>query len=984
MLRASVQRRLVERFDKRVLVLRAPAGFGKTTSLSQAFVQNQLVRRGVDLWMTCESGDKDMSYLLDGLARSIGLEPTTVADVVAKVASYSPAHVCLIFDDVHEIPHESEGAGVILRLIEDLPANGSVLLATRHDPPVPLARLDAQGQVGWVDSADLTFDDAEVSRLADAAGVDPDELRRFGGWPALLALGSRTRDVSDFIHEEVLSWLTTDQRIALEATVALGAVDHRLLHHLAGVNSAVLADLPLMHQTDGWFVPHELWVEAVTALVPAERLLEAQATGIEFLLAEGETSRAIDACLRAGVPDRLELAVRGAISKRLASPIPEVSRWLAELRRADHGGPSIDHLAGLLAQYDDPTSTQTRLLFAKAAEGFRDLGDHDAEIASLVEVGYWHHIQRDVEGLFGVAARMVELTAQGVDGAVPYAAISEAFVALISGDPSAALTAVRRVRPEDVTPGFRAMADWVHAQALELSGFRSIDQADACGAHGASTAAFAMLGYSSRWRNGDIEELVDDWTWRSEPVDPRDVFLRSVWLGITDAAFGDLHGAQGHLDAARGMTGGAEQIEISLGLLEIAIAGEVGDADRRRSLLTDLLRRCPPRDANRISYNGAGGMITRELPEWTPYFESPNCGPLKRRDLELGAALRALDQGSLDGITSAPWPHNHGGLITALLLRGAAEFVSGAWAVGRPEAREAASWMARVIGPPARLMFREISDHDNPQVAAAAREIVARIPVPPRHRIVISVLGPASIVIDGRAISDPNWRRERVRSLLGYLTLRHRTTREAAIAALWPEADDSAGKRNLRSTLNLLHSVLEPGRTAGEAPFFIRSDGPALELCVGEHLMIDSWSFEQLLNEAERLESAGVPEVALESLLSALDLYRGEFLADAAYDDWSAGERDRIRSRFVRGSVRAAELLLAFDRADEALLVAGRTLDAEPWSEAAHRVVIASHLERGDHPAARRAMERCREALDDIGGPVEELTLMLDRRLGNT
>lgn len=129
-------------------------------------------------------------------------------------------------------------------------------MSTRRDPPVALARLDTQSRAGWVDPDDLRLDEHEVAELA-----------------------ARTRDVSDFLHEEVLSWLSRDQRSALEVSVAMGPVDSHLLLHLAGVTLDMLGDLPLIHKVDGWYVPHDLWIEAVGSLVPGERLDELRRRG---------------------------------------------------------------------------------------------------------------------------------------------------------------------------------------------------------------------------------------------------------------------------------------------------------------------------------------------------------------------------------------------------------------------------------------------------------------------------------------------------------------------------------------------------------------------------------------------------------------------------------------------------------------------------------------------------------------------------------
>jgi len=979
--RSELQRMLLDRFDRRVTVVSAGAGYGKTTALAVAVAQNRLSRRGIDLWLTCESDDKDTGNLLAGLAQAIGHDQTSTADIVAWTASQSPAQVCLVLDDAHKIPAGSDGAHLVTELVDSLPLNGHVLMATRGAPSIPLARLDAQDRVRWVGSGDLKLRESEVARLAERAGVPLDDLSRFDGWPALVALAMRSRGVQDFLHEEVLAWLSTDQRSALEAAVAIGSVDAVILSHLVGVSPGVLGALPLIHNVDGWYVPHDLWVEAVGALVEPDSLNELRHRGVVHLLDMGEATRAVEACLRGHDTDLLQVAMRAAITHPTANLTSAARQWLNRIPRDAIDTPLLDYLTGLVLQHDDPTSSQTRAQFSRAADAFGQQGHVDAEVMALVQLGYWCHLHRDINGLLSVATRMGELASNGIEMALPYSIISEAFVALVGGRPELVLDALHRVGPGEVTPAFAATVDWLRAQALELLGYSSVAAADACVSHGVPTAGYAVLALSSRWRNGDIEALAGGWQFHDEPANDRDDFLRCIWTGITSAAFGKLEEARRHLDEARRLGGTAEQVDISIGLLEAAIAGESGDQGKRREIAVELMQRCPPRDANRISYNGAAGMIARELPQWIPYFESPEMGPIRRRDLDIARALRRLDEGSLDGVAQLTWPDTHGGLISSAMLSGATEVTCAAWAVGRREAKEAAAWMVRVVGEPSRAMFRRMTNHAIPAVASAAAEIVAGIPVPPVHQVKIEVLGPVRLTIDGSLITDSNWRRERVRSLLGFLLLNQTTTRGAAIAALWPDADEASGRRSLRSTLNLLHGVLEPSRVAGEAPYFVRSDGRSLELCSGGHLTVDAHCFEKLLDESEQHERSGLTAESLVSLQQACAIYRGDLLPDSLYDDWTAMERDRLRSRFVRASIRLGELLLAYDRVDEALAVAGRALEMEPWSEAAHRVVVASHLELGDRPGAQRALKRCKQALDEIGGPVEELTFMLQRRL---
>src|SRR5262245_50730275 len=113
LLRPRLLADLLHRFDTRVVVLAAPAGFGKTTVLAQAVHENALARRGHDVWFTCLPGDAVASQLLEGLAHALDRPISGAIDLAAiteAVLSHAPMPVALILDDVHEVPVGSAGA----------------------------------------------------------------------------------------------------------------------------------------------------------------------------------------------------------------------------------------------------------------------------------------------------------------------------------------------------------------------------------------------------------------------------------------------------------------------------------------------------------------------------------------------------------------------------------------------------------------------------------------------------------------------------------------------------------------------------------------------------------------------------------------------------------------------------------------------------------------------------------------------------------
>src|SRR4051794_34449476 len=71
MLRPRLISLLLARFDRRVTVISAGPGFGKTTLLASAKGENELDPRGVDVWLSCRSGDAVESTLATGLLKSL-------------------------------------------------------------------------------------------------------------------------------------------------------------------------------------------------------------------------------------------------------------------------------------------------------------------------------------------------------------------------------------------------------------------------------------------------------------------------------------------------------------------------------------------------------------------------------------------------------------------------------------------------------------------------------------------------------------------------------------------------------------------------------------------------------------------------------------------------------------------------------------------------------------------------------------------------
>jgi len=678
----------------------------------------------------------------------------------------------------------------------------------------------------------------------------------------------------------------------------------------------------------------------------------------------------------------LVTSVRSALLTT-AHPDPVTLRqWHDEFGRTSIEHPALGLLDGLVARVDNPGSDECWRLLEHAADGFLTLDDGEAAVSALGALAFAQHVRRDVAGLLTTFGRLGQLAEAGEPSARPYQDLANIIVGTSRADFAAVVEQSEVLLRQELGTDLRAITLWMRANALTNRGEVAIEEAAECYAIGLPLPGISFVHFGARWRAGLIGDLLEN------PIEPlageRDTFLLATWNSVLYSAISDVETAKRWLAVVERSSSDLSQWQTagSVKIPQAAVALVDDDFEAGCRILQEMID-AHPMDGPAVGYYLTSMPLYYPLfPELRSWFDTrSDLGPLYRRDLRINQAIVAVtEQGDLRAARDVELPDQVGGLITAIGLRPTAVLLAAAKSAGREGVDEVIAELIELVGDAARSDFRRAAESEVTAVAAGAREVLESMPVRPPDRVEVAVLGASRLTLGGELVESSDWRRERVRALLAFLVLHRSTTREQAIAALWPDADPAAGRRSLRSTLNVLNQVLEPGRVGGDAPFFVRSWGQRLQLVSDDHLEIDVDRFESLADEAERLEAAGMPSLSIDPYRRAAEGYGGDLLPDS-YDDWVVFARDRLRSRFVRVSVRCAELLVATGRPIEAVDVVAPALAVEPWAEPAHRVLISAYVELGDLAAARRALATCRSVLDEVGGPVEDATSELERRL---
>ena len=193
-----------------VAAIIAPPGYGKTTLLAQWAERDQRAFA----WLTIDRRDNDPSVLLRNLvaacdqvtpadrgALELEDDPGAAIDAVlprlGSALSTAGQPAVLVLDDIHLLQNWA-GLDAVARLIEYLPGGSQLAIASRGEPPLPLARLRAEGRVVEVGPGDLAMDTAEASALLEHGAVDlgrvdlEELLRRTEGWPVALHFAAKS------------------------------------------------------------------------------------------------------------------------------------------------------------------------------------------------------------------------------------------------------------------------------------------------------------------------------------------------------------------------------------------------------------------------------------------------------------------------------------------------------------------------------------------------------------------------------------------------------------------------------------------------------------------------------------------------------------------------------------------------------------------------------------------------------------------------
>jgi len=247
-----------------------------------------------------------------------------------------------------------------------------------------------------------------------------------------------------------------------------------------------------------------------------------------------------------------------------------------------------------------------------------------------------------------------------------------------------------------------------------------------------------------------------------------------------------------------------------------------------------------------------------------------------------------------------------------------------------------------------------------PLAAPAARTVPAARTAARPGLLQARLLGSLEVRVDGAAVTS--WNGQRGTSVLRYLLSRRQyaCSRDELLEEYWPDVPFGAAARNrLQVAVSGLRRALRDVTALNVVEY---ADG-GYRINQELRIEVDVELFERGLRAAAAAERSGDREKARTAYQEAVALYRGDFAADAPFEQWTLLPRESLRIKLADALDRLSRLELADHRIDDCIATAHRMLDVDPCREDAHRLLMRCYAAQGRIYQALRQYEFCSRIL---------------------
>lgn len=1019
---------LENQLDKRLILLSAPPGYGKTTLLADFLAASPIPAA----WVQLDAADSDpsvfLAYFIEAIYRMHGPNEKSIGHITQTLlesthASVSPQQILtvlvneltdtlpnpwlLVLEDYHfiasPIVHQLVGL-----LIENGPTPLHVIISTRTDPPLALARLRARGMLAELRAPELRFGEYETSALINfcVPGLSEQSLslliEKTEGWAAALqivrsslqgqdarsadrfiaGLSGSHRYIFEYLTEEVFRRQSGERQSFLMNTAVLSQMDAATCNALPGItNAQTMLDqlerenlfLTSLDAQRHWYRYHYLFREFLFSKLQQERpeqVVELHKTVGKYYEHQGELEAAfahyVEAkeweaaalVIQAFAPDYVERGRVEVLHRYLTILPPEVMQGHPELLlQRGNALRSLGEAGLAINDFED-----ARTYFAARA----DRSGVSRALTRLAEINRAQGNYRQSEALASEA-----LSCAPVDD---HAARADALMALAKS--AGFLTGMdhRRALAEQAVEEARLTGDRLSPLA-RATFLQSLGQM--CWWHGDPQATI-------RYCQEALQLAPDELSPIAAQANISLVSPYLYWQELDTA----LHYAERGLEIAQTLHL-RELLPSAYSALGNVLTrrGEIARAEGCLHQAMDLAQTLDLASYERLmaagylAYNlyGQGYVYeARQLAENALWAYTGNPDTFEAFVCRSVLADVALEQRQLSRAETLfnelleIGERRQFRIPLAMVYFGLAyiHLVTNRRATGLDFARQALALIepTQAIqlfldqGERSRVVCKALQDAGEESIflqRVMENLSTALYPFPKvidHTAVAVNCLGPFHVIVGGEEISQEHWVSAKARDLLAYfITFRgERIPGERAFDAIWSDKP-GRGITAFHTALSRLRHALRTGDTA---PRFILVETGDYWLDTAA-FSVDVDEFETALAKAR---AASSEELAIPWYERAISLYHGEYL-DNLYYDWLLPERRRLIQTYISALRTLADFHFTHERYTNALELLQRALRVDNLSEELHCQTMRAYAALGDQAGLAHQYQDLQKAL---------------------
>ena len=229
----------------------------------------------------------------------------------------------------------------------------------------------------------------------------------------------------------------------------------------------------------------------------------------------------------------------------------------------------------------------------------------------------------------------------------------------------------------------------------------------------------------------------------------------------------------------------------------------------------------------------------------------------------------------------------------------------------------------------------------------------------------IRCLGPFEVRVGGRCISPEKWQSLAAIRLFKFLVLKIDKgfiPKEVLLEWLWPDMDPEITGNRFHVALSGLRKVLEPDLKRGMASAYILRQKDAYRLEIGTEGSIDFREFLAEVDRTDRISRQNESEI-LNRDLTAESMYTGVLFEENPFEDGFAEDRERLKNRYLHVLSRIIRIYERNGQWGDCIQYAEKYLTFDPCAEAVHCAVMRCHACLGEISRVKWAFNRCHAIL---------------------